>query len=599
MVASVNRYFKERSLPASFWRLISIVTIFVYLTIHSFSVTHGFFWADDSQSLSFVRNLPGFWSLFGPDAFGLFRPVKNLLWAFFSFVSDFGVEWCRLFAIGIGAISFFPVRSLCRRIFQSEGKAIAAAALWLLSPTLVSSTAWLSGVNIQLMAAFSAAAIACHDSAWDNGRFRGGRVGLACLFLFLALVSYECAVAVVPILLLFDVLLRTERLKNPRTWRIHLGYWIVLGFYFVLRALSSSRMEMRGSWVEADRWQRIVSSPFFTVQHFSTWFWPFGRFTVLGGYRWGDASPWALAASWLAVIAVLGCAYLCRRRFPVLAFCILFAAIGFAPTSNCLGSGNGPYGDYYVTLASIGVAAGCVEAACLVSKAGGKLRFAGAVAVCVFAAIRVVTVFEAARWARLWGNGELAFAESVRNYPEYVSNKISFVQFLADEGRYEEALDFARQIEQATDPGSSRMAVVHLVRALHAINVVHNPETALAELNLCQEAGNPSIPPKMIDYYRGCVFEDLLSDVDRAKNQYEKALSSAIDFELVPCADRLARIWAIQGRRDEAISLWERALHVDPENVSVLWNLCVAHQNAGNPEKAKSMKERLDRLTGN
>lgn len=569
----------------------------VYCAVLSPSVSDCFFWADDSQALQFVESARSFRNLFCSDAFGLFRPVKNCLWVAISFLSQMGIEWCHLAAIAIGAISFFPVLALFRRILDSEPKAILAAALWLLSPTLVSSVAWLSCLNIQLMAIFAALAMTCHDSAWDTGVLRPSRICFACLFLFLSLVSYECAVAAVPLLFFFDLLLRPWRFKEKTTWTVHATYWFVFSLYLILRTASASRTTMTGAWADATRWQLIVSSPLFAIQHFSTWFWPFGRFSVFGGYRWGDVSILTLAACWCLGALILVVLVFSWKRRPLFAFSLLFAVIGFAPTSNCLGFGNGPYGDYYMTLASIGIAAGCVDAVGMLMEVKGTAKIAARAVIVIFAASRIAACFEASHWARLWSNGELAFAESVHNHPNYVSHKLSFANYLMDEGRYAEALELARQIEAELASDSPKMVAVHLVRALYAINIAKDATLAFASLESCRKANNPEVPDRMIDFYEGCVYEDLLDNPDLARRRYEQALSSGVDFMLVPCADRLARILAMDGELQSAISLWEQARSASPGNISVLWNLSIAYRETGNEEHSKILTEKIRKLT--
>jgi hypothetical protein len=569
-----------------------ILIPFLYAAVLSFSVSNTLFWADDARQLSYIRELPSFWNAFGPDSFHLFRPVKNLLWLLFSALEPLGLEFAHAITIVIGALSFFPVYAAFRRILGSKDKGLAAASVWLFSPTLVSSAAWLSCVNIQVMAAFAAGTIALHDSAWDAGSFRPLRIGLAGLCLLLALVSYECAVAVLPILLAFDFFLRPGRIRTRSAGLAYCAYAAVLALYFLLRTASGATGQMSGIWSEATRWHLMVSSPYFTAQHFASWFWPFGRFTVLGGYAWGDVPIWMLVATAIVFLSVFVAAIALRKRFPVLSFSVFFALLGFAPVSNCLGFGNGPYGDYYLTLASMGLSVGCVEGVCLLFRIQGTWRGAALLAAVLFSISRIAGVFEATRWAKLWSRSELAFEESVRNMPQVASNKFVFIQFLSDLGRDEEALELGRQIEEAVGPDSSTMETTYLIRALHAINVTHDPDAAFEALEKCRSVGIGRIAPEQIQFYRGCAFEDLLGDEISAESEYESALAGPWDFSLVPCADRLARLKALRGERRKAIELWERAINLDPRNATVLLNLSIAFREEGDIARSNELQAR-------
>ncbi len=561
------------------------------------SVAGKLFPVDDPPEMDFVRTATPLQLLTGQDAFGYFRPVKNLLWLLFSELAPLGVEWFHIVAIAFGVLSFFPVLSLCLRITDSVWKALAAASIWLLSPTLVSSAAWLSGLNIQVMAAFAALSLVFHDKAWDGGSFHPSRVALAGGFLFLALVSYECAIAVVPVLLLFDFILRPGRLAEARARTAHATYWTIAAVYLVLRTMASSRTETQGLWAQADRWQLVISSPWFTLQHFSSWFWPFGRFTVLGGYRWGDISFWTLAGcSAFGLLALVG-AVLLRRKTPALSFCILFSIASFAPVSNCLGTGNGPYGDYYLTLASVGLAAGCVEIASLLSEIRGKCRIAAWVVVFLFVLTRIAAAAESARWARLWSDGIAAHEESCRNFPDWVSNKVFVLGTLSNEGRFREALDLCEIIEKELSPESPMMSQVLRIRALHALIVEKNAEKALSLLDRCALLSKTEVESKLVHYYRGCVFEDLTGNEQSADSEYEAALQGRLGVDLVPCADRFARLKAIRGERLEAIALWERAIVLAPDNVMLLWNLSVACAQEGQDRRCAELRAKVRRLT--
>lgn len=590
--------FKHHSFSAKKERLLLLfLVLFIYVAEISNSITKQLFPVDDSPEMDFVRDSPLFSLLSGQDAFGYYRPVKNLLWSLFSMLVPLGVEWFHVIAIAFGVLSFFPVASLCRRIVGSDGKALAAASIWLLSPTLVSSVAWLSCLNIQIMTAFASLAIVFHDKAWDNDSFHLKWIVFAGGFLLLSLLSYECAIAAVPILLLFDFILRPGRLSDARARAAHVAYWTIAVVYLVARGLFSARASTRGLWIEAERWQIVVTSPWFTAQHFLSWFWPFGRFTVLGGYRWGEVSAWTLAScATIGLIALASAALFCKK-YSVISFCTFFSIFAFAPVSNCLGSGNGPYGDYYLTLASIGLSTGCVEIASLAATIRGRWRVAVWTVVFLFAATRIAAVAESARWAQLWSDGVSAYEESSRNYPDLVSNKFFVLDMLGNAGHYAEALRICEEIDMALPSDSRKMLAVYRLKALYALNVEKEPEKAIDLLDKYSSLARTATETGLAHYYRGCVFEDLKGNETAARTEYETALQGKWGIDFVQCADRLARLKALQGERKGAIALWEHALAMDPDNVSLLWNLSVACSEEGQDERCVHLREKVRRLT--
>ena len=231
-------------------------------------------------------------------------------------------------------------------------------------------------------------------------------------------------------------------------------------------------------------------------------------------------------------------------------------------------------------------------------RVSGPWRLPMLLLVAIFSLTREAAAVETIRWARFWGRGELAFEQSIRNHPSFHSNKQAFIQFLSDEGRYAEAFEMARDLESQVDSGSCLMGTVHLVRALYAINVSHDADEAFRRIDLCEKFQDFNITTNLCHFYRGCVFEDLLNNTQEAEQEYTLALGNDWNIHLVPCADRLARIKAIRGERNEAISLWEKAEETNPDNVTVLWNLAVAYREAGEMEKAEEMWHRVQILTG-
>lgn len=585
----MERHFTAERLEKLHKVLLLLVPL-VYAAVLSFSFSGEWFPADDRQELIFVRGLPSFGALFGADVFGLFRPVKNLLFRLFVAMSPLGVDACRLVGIAIGIASFFSVLALCRRIFGNEWKAILAASVWLLSPTLVSSAVWLSCVNIQLMVVFATLAMVCHDAAWDGETVHSKQIVFAGLFLFLALVSYESAVALVPILFLFDFYLRPARMRSCSAWTAYGTYAAVAAAYLLLRHAFRASTMVNGSFTEIERWQLVVSSPWFAWQHFASWFWPFGRFTVFGSYQWGEVSWAVLVSCAVLFVMLLAFAIAARKKCPILCFSILFALFSFAPVSNCLGLRNGPYGDYYLTLASIGIAIGCVEAVFLFLHSKGRRRMVLFAIVVTFALVRIFAIPEAAQWAWLWGRGIDAYFASVRCFPDCFSNKRMLSTLLFNVGRHDEALALGWDVEIQIGSDSHQMGEIYLLRALHAMRIEKDAEKALRAIDKCHEVNTVRASENTLHFYRGCVFEDLKDDEKTAKKEYELALAGKWNIDSVPCADRLARLKAIHGERDEAIALWERAAKLEPSNASVLWNLSIACREAGDLTRSERFR---------
>ena len=60
-------------------RLFIFLSLAAYVVVQSFAVHAPLFPADDLQELSFVNGMSSWTELLGRDFFGLFRPVKNVI----------------------------------------------------------------------------------------------------------------------------------------------------------------------------------------------------------------------------------------------------------------------------------------------------------------------------------------------------------------------------------------------------------------------------------------------------------------------------------------------------------------------------------------
>lgn len=526
-----------------------------YVAIQALAISSAWFPADDMQELVFVRTLKSSWQLLGVDVFGLFRPVKNLLFLLFSVLEPVGMPAVRAVAIAIGVVTFFPVRAFFLRVFRDERCALLASAIWLLSPTLVSSVAWLSCVNIQLMCGFAAGAFVCHDSERPFG---------AALLLFIACVSYECAVAVGPCLVVFDFFLRAEKARKRETWLCYALYAFVTVAFLALRQACGSVHSVSGSIANCSRADVVFASAYLSCQHFLSWLWPFGRMTVFGGYAAGSVSATWLIGAWAVIGGAALLSLVLRRSCPVAAFGIALMLVGFLPVSNVTGIGNGPYGDYYLGISSLGLAS------ILVSACYSRI---GRLAVGLLRGAAIVAAFH---WAWLWSDGDRAFSAGAENFPGFFGNKIILASRSADAGDFANALELGRQIEAVVGAHSGQMSVVYLVRGLYELRETKNAARALesfAKSRKCSDFSDVSINR---DYYVGCVYDDLMDDKAQAERFYASSLRGQWTRDSVPAANRLAIIKATNGKFTEAIDLWVRALRICPADAEMQHNLSLA-----------------------
>ncbi|HTR42929.1 MAG TPA: hypothetical protein VMH87_15045, partial [Pseudomonadales bacterium] len=267
------------------------LVLVAYLAIGACSIHAPFFALDDMDELYLVRASSSWVALVGTDLYHFFRPIKNLMFVAYNWLYNHGgMIPVRTMALGIGVFSACAVFKLCCRLLADRNWALVATAIWLLSPTLVSSTAWLSASNILLMTGLAAVAVTLHDLACESEEPTTGSSKItgkiwgafALLFLLLALFSYEGAISVVALFFAVDWYLHPERLKRLFTWALYSLYGMAFVFYMVLRHQAQSTQTVLGGFSNVSRFQAAVSSGYITMLHTSVWLWPFNRMAVFG-----------------------------------------------------------------------------------------------------------------------------------------------------------------------------------------------------------------------------------------------------------------------------------------------------------------------------
>ncbi len=563
-----------------------LLSITAYVVIQSFAINASASPADDVQELAFVNGMTSWTQFLGKDVFGLFRPVKNILFWFLSLFDPSDVSGFRLICIGIGILSFFPVRNLCRKVFKTDGLAALASAIWLLSPTLVSSTAWLSCVNIQIMTGLAAWALCLHDDERPYG---------TAVCLMLACLSYESAVAIGPIIVAYDYFLRSDRFRTVRAWRNYAIYASVTVFYLLLRWHVGSVTSVNGSLAGVSRPELVGAAAYFTLQHFGIWCWPFGNMAVFGGYNTGQVPIFVHICCWFLVFLLIVFVFVFRRRASRLVFGIAMALLAFLPTSNILGLGNGPYGDYYMDIASIGLSIALVSVVKHLLNVSGRIRSIAVATGVALLLVRTCGIFESARWAYLWGDGERAYKATLATFPEAYYGYIVYAQMLCDRDDFAGSLALCDKAARLIGADEDKMRSVNIIRAICALRHDKSAEKALDLLDKCEKGCVRAPFVRSCRFYRGCVAEDLLNDIDLAKKEYEAAIPARPGAADIRTFDRLARIFAVKGNVLKAIELWTTALRISPGDFSVMWNLSIALREIGKVEEADRLRLRAEK----
>jgi tetratricopeptide (TPR) repeat protein len=576
--------------------LLFVAMLLAYVAIAACSIHAIFFPLDDMEEIYLVRSSRSWLSLLGTDLYHFFRPIKNLMFVVFNWLyCNEGMVGARSLAVAIGLFSAWAVYKLCCRLLANRGLALVATSIWLLSPTLVSCTAWLSASNILLMTGLAAVALTCHDLACEaraavecnpgvagsRGRAIGLWSALASLCLFLALATYEGAVAVVALFPVVDWYLRPARLRSSFTWRLYVLYGLVLVAYMVLRHQAQGTQNVLGGFSGVSRLKAIISSGYLTTLHASAWLWPFDRMAVIGGYYWGQASTVELAACSMLVLAALVFSIIWRRRYPYVALGVLWFLLAFAPMSNVLGFRNGPYCDSYMALASIG--AGIALAAILRGlrplKMTGIARVGALAFITLLIALRVAAALEAASWSYAWNDPVVAYERTVHTFPQAFDAMTELAKLYEARAEHRKADELSEK-SIALAPDRSGPYAVRAVVAEQEGRI----QDALKWLGMYRSFG---VSSSWGLRFEAEIYADHLGQPKQAEALFRQAVAERPwRPDAIRAGYELAYLLVEQGKRAEAISLWEEALIYLPQDNVLHWNLAKAYAEQGNRDRA-------------
>ncbi len=343
------------------WLLLGLLLLVVALgclPLHSPPVL------DDNNEWDYLASWSESGRVSALDCFGYFRPIKNLFFALCAPAPDGSIVAAHVASLALYALLVLVVWLATRRLLASERWALAVAALYALAPTQLSCLAWFSCTTnvvmniVMVLLALLAAENACRR--WRERRAGAaalhGALALACAAL--ALVSYEVAVALPALFLLWQV--ARERTWTARPTLLMAGLFaLVVAAYMLIRfkvqGITSSAVS--GFFPPMSPVEVSFASAYFTLHHLGLWLWPWDRLTLFTGYPPAGTVPaFLLPASWLLLLAITFLAFRLRDDLRFLWLGWLWFLGAFLPMSNLIPFRNGPFADYYLALPSLGLA---------------------------------------------------------------------------------------------------------------------------------------------------------------------------------------------------------------------------------------------------
>ena len=383
---------------------------------------------DDLDQLYYTRMMGGWGDIFRPDAYELFRPVKNaIFYALLPWIEN------DLFKMHLGCLACFlsgvaGVWILARRISGDPVLALVIAAVWALAPTQVSSAIWLSCANIGVGVFFLCLALCFYDKARTHtGGIHWPWLIPAALATLLAQCSYETAVAIAPMALALDW--TRGRLKRETLIRTGMAVGVlavITVIYLLIRkssgTIASAADRNLGFAPDAEKWQLALSAPWFLWRHLLMWFSPVGNIEFVSTYVWmKSATPGELVWGAVVWLTLLATPFMLRKRQPLAALGVAWFLIAAFPAGNFIPIYSGPIEDYYLTVPSLGLAvavAWWVLAAWRGLRSGeGNSPLLAVLALLVLGLPRVLLAGFFPMWADVWSRPAELYARVAVSRP--------------------------------------------------------------------------------------------------------------------------------------------------------------------------------------
>lgn len=554
-----------------------------YVLIAWQSIHAPFFVQDDAAELAYIRSHPSPGSLFQYDSYLFFRPVKNLCFLGINGLLPLGLAPCRMLVIAIGLCSAVTVHVLFRRLLGGAIAALAATACWLLAPTLVSCTAWLSCVNIQAMAGFAAGALLLYlGSCMRTGAAAGVRLAGAWMSALLAMLCYEGAVCLPALVVLIDFFRYPERMRQRRTWRAYGLLAMALLLYLLLRVSRTGTAHVQSdNFGEMPDWQVVFAAPWFLWQHLSIWLWPFGRQAVLGVYLPGQVASWLLGCAWTGLIVLVSGCLLLRRRFAFVSLGVAWLLTAFLPMSNVLAFRNGPYGDYYLALASMGLALAAGWGVGELAARGRRAR-AARLALVAMAVWRLSAAGESFIWSAAWNEPEVLFEHTLGTFPQAFGAWNEYARLRYQRGAYEDC-------QALTDQAIALAPHARDAYGLRALVAERRGNVDLARKELGQFMKYGGAGESWGWYFQGYLLASHAGDTNGAIRAYEQALANRKGWspDVLDAMTSLGFFAVQRGDRRGAVALWEQVVMIDPQRTRVRQNLVRAYAELGETDLAR------------
>lgn len=550
---------------------------------------------DDDDEMAYVQGAGSWSQLARGDCYGLFRPVKNVLFFAVSRMSPTSTWPRHALSEFLFVACTMLVFAWLRRRLNQDGWALAGTAAWAMAPTQVSAVAWFSCANIL----FGACCVLGGSLLFERFRCPTASDSIAkrrvfllavCGLYALAALSYESFLMMPALLLLEDSWRNGVKWRSPRFVSPYVGLFVVAILCLVTRQFAQSSFTLRNSnFGPLSSAQVSFASAWLTLDHLRVFFWPFGQQRFTATFVWGATTPvWSLVLSWVAMGGILVTAIALRRRVPLFSFGMAWFALAFLPTSNLLPVRSGPYGDYYLVIPSLGLV---VAAAGLAQTPAANMKPRRLVwaPLALVTGWRIACAIVAFDWGGAWNSEELLLRRTLAARPDAFTVRAEVARVCIKSNRLDEA-ERSASLARAQAPWQEY--------AYYVLADVYLRRGQVDKATAMYRESMRVYPNGVYPYFGlGFIQETYLNDLDGAIRSYRTVLAVRWNQSSAGAAQNLCRVLVKTGRADDAAGVIESALLHEPTAPRLQYTAAVVWKQKGDLAKAQNHLDRYNKLT--
>jgi hypothetical protein len=216
----------------SVFYLFFLTLVFYLKSVGSFFVADDFTWLKWAATTN-LRDLP---KLFVNSQGFFYRPLDKIVTYFLYTLFSFSAPGYHLTMLLLNFLSALAIYIIVQRLFHKKILSFIGAFVFLFLPSQGENVYWISTISNNLSTFF----IVYTLLFWMNFRNRNSRLNfvLAIIFATLSFLSYEIAVVILPLIILFDIFITKVKVTKIKTVLSYVPFAVMTILYPIVRVAS-------------------------------------------------------------------------------------------------------------------------------------------------------------------------------------------------------------------------------------------------------------------------------------------------------------------------------------------------------------------------